>query len=82
MIAKIIIQVGIACGLIAAAMNLGGCAVFNPSGFEFGAKAGMYAVDERHDESRTNANRKPMLCSLWGSLAMCSQNKGGEVHGS
>lgn len=82
MIAKIIIQVGVVCGLLAAAMGMTGCAALNPGGYEFGAKVGMYAVDERHDEVRSYRDRKPLLCSLWGSLQMCKANQGGEVHGS
>lgn len=83
MIVEIVVKVGVVCGLLAAALGLTGCAVFNPSGFEFGAKAGMYAVDQKHEESRTDSNRKPMLCSLWGSLQMCRQPiQEGAVSGS
>lgn len=75
MIARIVVEVGAVCSLLAAAMSLSGCAVFNPNGFEFGAKAGMYAVDERHDESRTLRSRKPIKCYLWGG-AGCSAEEG------
>jgi hypothetical protein len=83
MIVELVVKIGIVCTGIAALMGLTGCAVFNPGGFEFGAKAGMYAIDEQHNESRTYKERKPLICSVWSSMQMCRNNaEEGAIHGS
>lgn len=44
------------CAGVAALFATSGCAAFNSEGFEFGAKLGMYSVNERSESSRTIAS--------------------------
>ena len=49
-------------GVIAVAANCIGC-----TGIEFGAKAGIYRVDERQESQRTH--NIPLKCYLWANCA-------------
>ena len=52
---------------IAALFASTGCAAFNPEGFEFGAKLGMYAVDQKTESQSTT----PQCGGLMGMLRGC-----------
>ena len=67
---------GVRYASIAALFSSTGCAITNPEGFEFGAKLGMYAVNERKESQSTIANPCRGL-RAW--VAGCPTQSRGEV---